>query len=131
VRSSFRSVLVTTVCLVASAAVGGAADWQQLAQQYVDGRANPAVVTVKPDAPTVSELKLQVKQSALEIVGVKVVLADGDSFDVPLKVWLAAGRETTSIDVPGGPKAVQKVEVSYQGYSSDGRLALIRLFGAS
>jgi hypothetical protein len=131
VKSSFRTLLVTGVCLVGSATVVGAADWQQLAQQYVDGRTNPAVITVKPEAPTVSQLKLQVRQSALEIVGLKVVLADGDSFDVPLKVWLAAGRETNSIEVPGGPKAVQKVELSYRGFSSDGRLALIRLFGAS
>jgi len=125
------TTLFTGLCVVASAGVAGAADWQQLGQQYVDYRTSPVVIQVRPDAPPVSQVKLQVKDSAIAITGVKVVLAGGESFDVTLNAWVAAGRETRVIDVPGGPKAVQKVELSYRSGSSDSKLALLKLVGAS
>ena len=125
------TTLFTGLCVVASAGVAGAADWQQLGQQYVDYRTSPVVIQVKPEAPPVSQLKLQVRDSAVEISSVKVVLSSGESFDVTLKVWVAPGRETRAIDVPGGPKAVQKVEFSYHSGSSDSKLALVKLLGAS
>ena len=129
-------VRISTAVLLGAAAVGWAAvaaagDWMQLGQQYVDYRSKAVVVAVKADAPTLNQLKLQVKESALEIDSVKVYLAGGDSFDVALKAYVAAGRETRAIDIPGGPKSVEKVEFTYHDGSGSGKLALVRLLGTS
>ena len=48
-----------------------------------------------------------------------------------LDAFVAAGRETRAFDVPGGPKAIKKVEVTYRNGSDENRLALVRLMGTS
>ncbi len=102
-----------------------------MAQWYVDFRSNPVAIPVSSEVGTVAKLKLQVKQSALEIVDVKVFIAGGESFDVALKAYLGAGDETRVIDIPGGPKVIEKVELTYRGGANDETIPLVRVFGAN
>ncbi len=117
--------------LLGSATGAEAAGWLRLGQQYVDYRSKSVVIAVKPDAPSLTQLKLQVSESALGIDNVKVYLAGGDSFDVPLNAYVGAGRETRAIEVRGGAKTVEKVELTCHDVSTSGRLALVRLLGTS
>jgi hypothetical protein len=77
-----------------------------MGQENVDFSSNLVVVPVSTDASAVSKIKVQVKESALEVRDVKVFLAGGESFDVALKAYLGAGDETRAIDLPGGPKVI-------------------------
>jgi hypothetical protein len=118
-------------CVLASAAAARAEEWQRMGQAYVDFRSNPVVVSVSTDAGAVSKIKVQVKESALEVRDVKVFLAGGESFDVTVDTYIGAGKETRPIDVPGGPKAIEKVEVKYRGGSSGEPMPLLRVLGES
>jgi len=125
------AAIVLGAVLLGSATGAAAAGWLQLGQQYVDYRSKSVVIAVKSDAPSLTQLKLQVRESALGIDDVKVYLAGGESFDVPLNAYVAAGRETRTIEVPGGAKTVEKVELTCHDVSTSGRLALVRLLGTS
>jgi hypothetical protein len=131
VMTRVGTALVAGLCVIASTAAAGAAGWQQVGQQYVDYRTSPVVFQVKPDAPALTQLKLLVRGSAFEIDRVTVTLASGKSFEVTLNAFVAPGRETRAIDIPGGPQAVQRVELVYRSGSRDGKIALVKLLGAS
>ena len=131
-RSKSVVPFVMFFCVLASAAAVRAGEWQRLGQEYVDFRSNPVVVSVSPDAGAVSKVRVQVKENALEVREVKVFLAGGQSFDVTVDTYLGAGKETRPIDVPGGPKAIEKVEVKYRTTASDeDPIPLLRVLGAS
>jgi hypothetical protein len=129
--SRLGTACVAGVFVVVSVAGARATEWQQLGQRYVDYRTNPVAIRANPDGPAVSTIKLQVRESPLEIQNVKVFLAGGESFDVTLNVYVGPGRETRVIEIPAGPKAIEKVELTYRNRSTRGRLPLVRLLGAS
>jgi len=130
-RSNRSLVLLVGVCMVVAAATVTAEDWQQLGQRVVDLRTNPEVIKVVGDPGTFAKLKLQVTGSSLQIAAVKVYVADGQPIDVTLNKFLGAGGETSVIEIPGGPKAVQKIEFTYKKRSDDSRLPLVRLLASS
>ncbi len=126
-RLSRSLVLFVGLCLVLVAATVGAEGWQRLGQKVVDYRTTPAVITVVGDPGTFAKLNLMVRESSLEIVNVKVYVADGQTFDVTLKQYVSPGRETKAIEIPGGPKAIQKVEFTYRKGSDGSRLPVVQL----
>ena len=129
-RSRAAVPFVVAFCVLASAAVARAEDWQRLGQGYVDYRSNPVVVPVGPETGAVSKIRLEVKMKALEVLDVKVFVAGGDSFEANIDRYLGAGDETGPIDVPGGPKAIEKVEVRYRRGSNEEPIPLLRVLGA-
>ena len=54
-------------------------------------------------------------------------VADGQTFTVALNKYLGPGKETKAIEIPGGPKAIQKVEFTYKKGSDGSRLPLVQL----
>jgi hypothetical protein len=123
-----RFTVVCGVLILASAALAQAAGWQTLGQGLVDYRTNPVGVSTKSDV-AVKAIKLVVKDAALDVGKVTVTTADGQSFDVALDSYLAAGQESREIEIGSGPKAIKKVEVSF-GAGQDGRrLARIQVLG--
>jgi hypothetical protein len=119
-------VLLVGLCLVLAAATVGAEEWQLLGRKIVDYRANPEVIKVAGDPGAFAKLSLQVRESALEIVSVKVYAADGQTFDVTLNKYLGPGSQTKPIEVPGGPKAIEKVEFTYRK-AGGSRLPFVQL----
>jgi len=126
-RSNRSLVLLVGVCMVVAAATVTGEDWQRLGQRIVNYKTNPEVITVVGDPGAFAKLSLQVRESSLEIVNVKVYVADGQTFDVTLNKYLSPGRETRAIDIPGGPKAIQKVEFTYKKGSDGSRLPVVQL----
>jgi hypothetical protein len=126
-RSNRSLVLFVGLCLVLAASTVGAEGWQQLGQRIVNYRTNPEVITVVGDPGAFTKLSLAVKEGPLEIVSVKVYVADGQTFDVTLNKYLAPGKETRAIEVPGGPKAIQKVEFTYRKGADGSRMPLVQL----
>ncbi len=123
--------VVVAAGILAWATTARAEGWRRLGQAYVDYHHNPVAVSLDSRAGTFSRIKLQVKENALEIRDIKVFTGRGDSFDVPVNKYLGAGKATKAIDVPGGPKAIEKVEVNYHDVSNDRMLPLVRILGES
>jgi hypothetical protein len=130
-RSKFSSVFLVGLCFVLAVTVVTAEEWQRVGQRVVDFRNNPEVITVVGNTGTFAKLKLQVKESSLEIAGLKVYLADAGTFDVTLNKYLGPGGETKVIEIPDGPKAIQKVEFTYKTTAEGARMPLVRLLASN
>lgn len=124
-----RVVCLVVVGLAASIVPAMAADWQALGERIVDFRTNPETVVAKDSEATFAKIKIEVKQTNIEIQNVKVVFDDGQSFDVALNKYMGAGSSRV-IDLPTA-KAIQKVEFSYHPASSGSKIALVRVLGSN
>jgi hypothetical protein len=129
-RSNVFLVLIIGLVVVAVGAPAGAEGWQQLGQTIVDFRANPEAITAAGNAGPMARLKLQAKDASIEILDIKVYLANGETFDVALKKYLRPGGETKEIEVAGGTKEVQKVEFNYAKGSDGTRMPTVRLLAS-
>ena len=124
-----RAVGLAVVGLAASIVPAMAADWQALGERIVDFRTNPETVVAKAGDGTFAKIKIEVKQTNMEIRNVKIVFGDGQSFDVALDKYMGAGSSRV-IDLPAA-KMIQKVEFSYRPASSGDRVALVRILGSN
>ena len=124
-----RVVCLVVVGLAASIVPAMAADWQALGERIVDFRTNPETVVAKVSEAAFAKIKIEVKQTNIEIQNVKVVFDDGQSFDVALNKYMGAGSSRV-IDLPTA-KAIQKVEFSYRPASSGSKIALVRVLGSN
>ncbi|HQT94865.1 MAG: hypothetical protein B7Z61_03075 [Acidobacteria bacterium 37-71-11] len=124
-----RVACLVVVGLAASIAPAMAAGWQALGERIVDFRTNPETVVAKTGEGTFGKIKIEVKQTNIEIQNVKVVFDDGQSFDVALNKYMGAGSSRV-IDLPTA-KAIQKVEFSYRPASAGSKLAIVRLLGSN
>ena len=108
-----------------------AAGWQKLGQGVVDYRTNPQSIETAAGSGSFSKIKIEVKESSLEIQNVKVTFTDGQTFSMDLNKYIGAGSSQV-VDLPGA-KEIQKVEFTYRG-KTDGessRLALVKLLGGA
>ncbi len=124
-----RVVCLVVVGLAASIVPAMASGWQALGERIVDFRTNPETVVAKANDAAFTKIKIEVKQTNLEIRNVKVVFDDGQSFDVALNKYIGAGSSRV-IDLPGA-KAIQKVEFSYRPASAGSNIALVRVLGSN
>ena len=124
-----RVVCLVVVGLAASIVPAMAAGWQALGERIVDFRTNPETVVTKAGQGTFAKIKIEVKETNIEIQNVKVVFDDGQSFDVALNKYMGAGSSRV-IDLPTA-KAIQKVEFSYRPASAGSKLAVVRLLGSN
>ncbi len=124
------------VCLVAVASLlsivpARAADWRPLGERALDFRTNPVTIEAASGAGPVAKIKIEVKQSNLEIGNLKVTFADGQTFDVDLNKYIGAGSSRV-VDLPSA-KEVQRVEFSYKKYSTGEteRIGIVKILGAA
>ena len=124
-----RVVCLAVVGLVASIVPAMAADWQALGERIVDFRNSPETVVAKTGEGAFDKVKIEVKQTNMEIKNVKVVFDDGQSFDVALNKYMGAGSSRV-IDLPAA-KGIAKVEFTYRAASSGSKVALVRVLGSN
>ena len=125
-------LLLLASCAALAALNAQAAQWQPLGQMYVDFRSDPTVIPASSGSTLFSNLKIEVKDHPLEIENVRVFLASGKSFDVKLNAYVAPGRTTKEIAIPGGPAVVERAQVTYKNATpTEERMPLVRLLGES
>lgn len=124
-----RVVCLAAVTLLLSIVPASAADWRPLGDRAMDFRANPVTVETAAGAGAVSKIKLEVKESNLEILNVKVTFVDGQTFNVDLNKYIGAGGSRI-IDLPGA-KEIRRVEFTYRKASAESnRIAVVKIFGS-
>jgi hypothetical protein len=124
-----RVMCLVAVGLMVSIIPAMAGDWQALGERIVDFRTNPETVVAKSGEGTFGKIKIEVKQTNMEILNVKVVFDDGQSFDVALNKYMGAGSSCV-IDLPSA-KVIQKVVITYNAASSGSKLAVVRILGSN
>lgn len=102
--------------------------WDRLGEREVDGRIDHDVIQVTSDDGRFTAVQLKVEKSALAMFDIKIVFANGETFEP--KTRLVFDKNTTSrvIDLPGNTRAIRRVEFKYADLPGGGR-ARVEVFG--
>jgi len=110
--------------------VEAATDWSRLGERVVragaQGDRDSIAVTARDGRFT--RIQLRVEHSALELFDVVVTFADGTTFSPATRLVFAQGSNSRVIDLPGGARAIRRVDFRYANLPGGGR-AQIELWG--
>ena len=130
-RAAIRNVALVGMGLAFVAVSARAGEWRQLGLKVVDYRTDPVVIMTNANAGPASKVKLQVSQEELEIRSVSFTFTGGESATVEMNRYVPAGGSTPAIDVPGGAKTIEKVEIAFAPDTAKEMLPVVAVLGAS
>lgn len=103
---------VLLVTLLAFAAVH-AADWGTLGSGTLVFKKPQLSIKVKKSAPPCSEIRFRSTGEMVNLTAVKITFDDGTWEEVEVSETLRPGVASDPIKVVGGPKNLEKVEISH------------------
>jgi hypothetical protein len=109
---------------VRDAQVEAMTGWDKLGERWINGGADRDVIHVGRDDGRFTRVKLKAEHSALELFDVQVVFADGTSFSPGTRLVFGQGSWSRDIDLPGGARAIRRVEFRYGNLPGGGRAQL-------
>lgn len=98
--------------------------WNKLGERVVHARADRDAIHVGRDDGRFRTIKLKAEHSALELFDVRVVFADGTSYSPNTRLVFTKGSWSRDLDLPGGARAIRRVEFRYGNLPGGGRAQL-------
>lgn len=88
--------------------------WSELGQRWLDGRIEGDVIAVRHHGRPVAAVKFHAEHGGVELLDVMLVFADGTSFAPPTRLIFTADTWTRPLQLPDGPRVVNRVEFRYR-----------------
>ncbi|HVV85526.1 MAG TPA: hypothetical protein VHE35_20845 [Kofleriaceae bacterium] len=98
--------------------------WEKLGERWVDGGADHDVIPVGRADGRFTTIRLKVEHSALELFDVVVVFGDGQTFSPNTRFVFGQDTWSRDIDLPGGARAIRRVEFRYGNLPGGGKAQL-------
>ena len=119
----------TALALVATLSLGVGMDWVLLGQRLVNDRADHDTIMVTAKRGDFRSIKLTVQRAAVDFHRVVVVYGNKSRQEIELRHTSPAGGESRVIDLEGGDRVINRVELWYDARTIRGRKALVSVFG--
>jgi hypothetical protein len=74
-------------------------------------------------------IKLRVRDNAVYMMDLKVVYANGEPDDIPVRAEIRAGGETRVLDLRGRDRAIREVQMVYRSRPSFRGQAAVEVWG--
>jgi hypothetical protein len=98
--------------------------WDKLGERWIQGGVDRDVIHVGRDDGRFTTIKLKAEHSALELFDVVVVFGDGTSFSPGTRLVFGQGAWSRDLDLPGGNRAIRRVEFRYGNLPGGGKAQL-------
>jgi hypothetical protein len=98
--------------------------WDKLGERWVQGGADHDSIHVGRDDGRFHVIKLKSEHSALELFDVVVTFGDGSTWSPDTRLVIAQGTWTRDIDLPGGDRAIKRVDFRYGNLPGGGKAQL-------
>lgn len=103
-----------------------AEDWVRLGEREVAFRGERDTIAVTGVEGRFSKVMLEVKLNGIEVLDLKLHFGDGTQQDVEVRERIPAGGRTRAIDLSGGPRVINRVEMVYKTEDRrDGRATVV------
>jgi hypothetical protein len=103
--------------------------WIYLGESNVDGNSDHDRIKVGRDDGRFRALQIRVERAPIEFDRVVVHYASGADDEVPIRSRIPAGGSTRPIDLRGGDRAIESVEIWYGKARPGSRRPKLRLYG--
>jgi hypothetical protein len=133
-----RRVFFATVAgVLATVVLAGSADaqrrpergWELLGTKKVGFIADRDTVQVGRQEGRFRAIKLRVRNAPIHMTDLKVVYANGEPDDLPVRADIRAGGETRAIDLRGRDRAIREVQMIYRSRPTFRGLATVEVWG--
>jgi hypothetical protein len=101
--------------------------WEKLGERKVDYRAEKDTIEVGSHDGKFSHIRFRVAEGDIELYKIKVVFADGQTYEPETGHHFKEGDRTHEIELPGKARHVDKVEFYYK--SEHHEPAVVELLG--
>lgn len=113
-RSSHASVIAASLVCVGLASTPAHARWEQLGCQKVGFLVDRDVIRVGRSEGKFRAIRLRVTGNKIYVTDLKVVYANGQPDDIPVRDEIRAGGQTRPLDLRGERRAIRQVEMVYR-----------------
>jgi len=103
--------------------------WEKLGEQSVGFGVDRDVIRVGRREGTFSKIALEVRDNEVEILDLKVFFNRGAPQDVRVRQRLRAGDRTRPIDLAGGDRLIDRIEIVYRSRPGFRGQAKVAVFG--
>jgi hypothetical protein len=107
----------------------GRGPWIYLGESNVDGNSDHDRIKVGRSDGRFRELQIRVERAPIEFDRVVVHYENGADDEVPIRSRVGAGSRTRPIDLRGGDRAIESVEIWYARARENSRKPKLRLYG--
>ena len=125
------STIVTVLLLLGFSSASYAKGWVYLGEAHVDGAVDHDKIKVGRSEGRFRAIQLRVDRAAIEFRHVVVHYANGTSEEVQVRQRIRAGGSTRDIDLRGGDRVIESVELWYEKANYGSRRPRVRLYGRS
>jgi hypothetical protein len=113
-RLSHASIIAGLVAGFGLAPTAASARWEQLGCQKVGFLVDKDVIKVGREEGRFKSIRLLVSGNKIHMMDLKVIYANGQPDDIPVRSEIRAGGQTRAIDLKGERRAIRQIEMVYR-----------------
>ena len=113
-RIALTSTVVGTLACLSVAPTAAQARWEQLGCQKVGFLVDKDVIHVGRAEGKFRSIRLSVSGSKVHMMDLKVIYANGQPDDIPVREEIRAGGQTRALDLKGERRAIREIEMVYR-----------------
>lgn len=103
------------------AVIEATTNWNRLGERRVNHGGDHDTIMVTGNEGRFTTIQLRVEGSALELFDVNITFGDGTTFSPRTRLVFAQGTNSRQIDLPGGARAIRRVDFRYANLPAGGR----------
>jgi len=120
---------IVTILLLGFGSASYAKGWVYLGEAHVDGAVDHDKIKVGRAEGRFRAIQLRVDRAPVEFRHVVVHYGNGTSEEVQVRQRIRAGGSTRDIDLRGGDRIIESVELWYEQANYGSRRPRVRLYG--
>jgi len=113
-RPGTAAITAGTLICLALAPTAAQARWERLGCQKVGFIADKDVIRVGRGEGRFKSIRLQVSGNKVYMDDLKVIYANGEPDDIPVRSEIRAGGQTRPLDLRGERRAIKEIEMKYR-----------------
>ena len=113
-RPGTAVITVGTLICLALAPTAAQARWERLGCQKVGFITDKDVIRVGRGEGRFKSIRLQVSGNKVYMDDLKVIYANGEPDDIPVRSEIRAGGQTRPLDLRGERRAIKEIEMKYR-----------------
>ncbi|MGH7126104.1 MAG: hypothetical protein ACREFI_17140, partial [Stellaceae bacterium] len=104
-------------------------DWELLGQQKVGFGVDHDTIRVGRHEGRFAKIALEVRDSDVEILSLKVFFVHGPPQDVPVRQFIRKGQRTRPLDLIGDDRGIDRIDLVYKSRPSFHGRAVVAVYG--
>jgi hypothetical protein len=113
-RLATRAIATGALICLAIAPTAAEARWERLGCQKVGFITDKDVIRVGRGEGRFKSIRLQVAGNKVYMDDLKVIYANGEPDDIPVRSEIRAGGQTRPLDLRGERRAIKQIEMKYR-----------------